>query len=256
MTDEELGGIMAGAGVAAAILGGFVAGGLGSALKKAIMLSADSTPAKAARYSWGAARTVDAVGGLVAVAGIGAAGYGTYIAVKSATDSAIGAAGATVGAVLLAAYGGYAGYVTGVLTSGLGKIAALKANALGENWSVGQFYNPVKMIRKIRGARQAAAAARAEGEKGVQELNDLLAGSSQRSSEQLLVRSKVSVKSQEVVVAPQRQSLGQAANAYQHETSTTQGAWENLMKNSDHTSVESAVDPTTQGFLKKVMSKW
>ena len=244
MTDEELGGIMAGAGVAAAILGGFVAGRLGSALKKAIMLSPGSTPPLAARYSWGAARTVDAVGGLVAVAGIGAAGYGTYIAVKSATDSTIGAAGATVGAVLLAAYGGYAGYVTGHLTSGLGALARTKALVNGQDWSIGQYYNPVKMIRKVRGAGQESVAARASKSSGLgtQELNDLLGAPSQRSSEQLLVRSKVTVKSEEIVVAPQRQSLSQRVNSYQHKTSSTEDALEHVTKKRGHSSGASTVD--------------
>jgi hypothetical protein len=156
MTDEELGGILAGAGIAAAILGGFVAGGLGSMLKKAIVLESQ-TAAQAARYSWGAARTVDAVGGLLAVAGVGAAGYGTYLAVKSATDSAMGAGFAAAGAVLLSAYAGYASFVSGALVTGLGKIAKNKALANGEKWSIGQYYNPVKMIRKVVGKASAGS---------------------------------------------------------------------------------------------------
>lgn len=231
MTDEELGGILAGAGVAAAILGGFVAGRLGSMRKLAINLTSD-TAAQAARYSWGAARTVDVAGGLLAVAGVGAAGFGTYLAIKSATDSAVGAGFAAAGAVLLSAYAGYAGFATGALLTGLGKAAKSKADSLGEKWSIGQYYNPVKTIRKAVGnARQAkAAVGRGSDNVGTQELNDLLAGSSHNSSQSVLVRSEVSVTSEKIIANPQKASLAQKANSFQYESSSIDESVKHISK--------------------------
>ncbi len=227
LTDEELGGILAGAGIAAAVLGGYVAGRLGTALKVKINLTSD-TAAQAARYSWGAARAVDVAGGLVAVAGVGAAGYGTYIAVKSATDSALGAGFATAGAVLLSAYAGYASFVTGTLLTGLGKLSNIKAESLGQKWSVGQYYNPVKVIRKVVGkARQGATgrAGNASDRWNTQEINDLLAPrNSSQSGEVLLLRSQVTVKSEKLLPSPVKTNLSQKANAFMHESSSSEGS--------------------------------
>lgn len=217
LTDEALGGILAGAGIAAAVLGGFLAGRLGSARKIKMVMSA-MRPADAARYSWGAARTVDAVGGLIAVAGVGAAGYGTYIAVKSATDSAIGAGLATAAAVLLSAYAGYASYITGALRTGLGAIARNKAESLKQKWSVGQYYNPVKMVRKLRAAKAAASAPKARSSVNTQEINDLLGNPSVRSSDNVLVRSQVTVKSEAMLPPVQGQNLSQRSNSLIHQS--------------------------------------
>ena len=143
-----------GAGIGAALLGGaaFFAGGR-------MLFRANGTARELS--SLGAAFRVKgtaAVAGLVAVGGAGAAGYGTYLAVKSATDSDAAAISSAVGASLLMLVG--AGYAAMPMFNRVRKLSQRKNYV--------PVYSPFGVVKEIlqrrREAREVARSVRSSSE--------------------------------------------------------------------------------------------
>jgi RHS repeat-associated protein len=131
MTEDDMSSIMIGAGAAAAILGGL--GYLGGRSMEIYSLMKAAGPKQVVRWK---GRTVAAIGVVLGAAGVGAAGYGTYLKVKSSlggTESVL----AAVGASLAAAGGAYLSAVGALAV--FSRIRKGNWDALGtkELWTLG-----------------------------------------------------------------------------------------------------------------------
>ena len=106
MSDEAVGGIIAGSGVLATLLGGLIGGRLGqfTGVRKLLQAESPQILAQTNKLSNSARLGFDVGTVIWNTAGIAATGYGTYLAVKASTDSQGGAIAAAVGASILTAY--------------------------------------------------------------------------------------------------------------------------------------------------------
>ena len=113
MSEEAVGGIIAGTGVLATLLGGLIGGRLGqfTGVRKIIEAESHQILAQTNKLSNSARLGFDVTTTIWNTAGIAATGYGTYLAVKASTDSQGGAIAAAVGASILTAYASWALYL-------------------------------------------------------------------------------------------------------------------------------------------------
>ena len=113
MSDEAVGGIIAGSGVLATLLGGLIGGRLGqlTGVRKLLQAESPQILAQTNKLSNSARLGFDIGTVIWNTAGIAATGYGTYLAVKASTDSQGGAIAAAVGASILTAYASWALYL-------------------------------------------------------------------------------------------------------------------------------------------------
>lgn len=190
MSEQESTAVWIGAGIAGALLGGavFNSGAL-AAIKRSKALGRF-------QKSW-RIPTTRAIGGLMAVTGAGAVGYGTYVAVKSSSDSSTTAILSAVGASIATLFA--AGFAALPVYNRAGKAFS---NTFTPAWS------PTTIIKRSYQARKAA---QAESRASIRtELDDLIdARSSIRSQEHLLGSDKlISVQSSrsmlQVVTSPAR----------------------------------------------------
>ena len=158
MSEDESSLVFIGAGIAGALLGGavFYTGVLAN-IKKGVALGSFNTVSK-----W-RIPTAKAVGGLAVVGGAGAVGYGTFVAVKSASDSTTTAALSAVGATILSVVG--AGFAALPVYNRAGKLYSSRFSPA---------YSPTTIIKKYVQSRRAAAAA-TRSETVTEPLRDLIA---------------------------------------------------------------------------------
>jgi RHS repeat-associated protein len=110
MSEEAVGGIIAGSGVLATLLGGLVGNRFGqlTGIRKLLEAESPQILAQTNKLSNSARLGFDVGTAIWNTAGIAATGYGTYLAVKASTDSQGGAIAAAVGASILTAYASWA----------------------------------------------------------------------------------------------------------------------------------------------------